>query len=284
MTGRVEMAIRDDRQAQDRQAQDRQAQVWACLQGVTDPELDEPVTELNFITSAEVDSANRVHVEFRLPTYWCAANFSFLMADDMRRAVSALDWVEGVSVLLGEHMYADKINAGLAKGRSFQETFGVEADGNLDELRQTFLVKAFQRRQVALINHLAGVGHPPETIVSLTLAELGCLPVDDEGGKLVRRYLERRAVVGPVRDDGPAFVDAAGARLRADGFATYVAGLRRVGVNAEFNSALCRGLLSVRFDLDTPFVPRAHALPVSAEATHALMPVTSAVNVQSRAR
>lgn len=268
MTGRVEMAVRDDRQAQDRQAQDRQAQVWACLQGVTDPELDEPVTELNFVTRAEVDSANRVHVEFRLPTYWCAANFSFLMADDMRRAVGALDWVEGVSVVLGEHMYADKINAGLAKGLSFQETFGVEADGNLDELRQTFLVKAFQRRQVALINHLTGVGHPPETIVSLTLAELGCLAVDDEGGELVRRYLERRAVVGPVRDDAPAFVDAAGARLRADGFAAYVAGLRRVGVNAEFNSALCRGLLSVRFDLDTPFVPRAHASPVSAVAQH----------------
>ena len=65
-------------------------------------------------------------------------------------------------------------------------------------LRQTFLVKAFQRRQVALLNHLVGVGHSPETIVSLTLMELGCLPVDDEGEKLVRRYLERRAVVGPA--------------------------------------------------------------------------------------
>jgi metal-sulfur cluster biosynthetic enzyme len=271
MTGRVEMTAGDD----------RQAQVWACLQGVTDPELDEPVTELNFVTRAEVDSTNRVHVEFRLPTYWCAANFSFLMADDMRRAVSALDWVEGVSVVLGEHMYADKINAGLAKGLSFQETFGVEADGNLDELRQTFLVKAFQRRQVALINHLTGVGHPPETIVSLTLAELGCLPVDDEGGRLVRRYLERRAVVGPVRDDVPAFVDAAGAQLKADGFATYVAGLRRVGVNAEFNGALCRGLLSVRFDLETPFVPRSQASPPSAGATHVPPPIMSATGVQS---
>jgi len=38
-------------------------------------------------------------------------------------------------------MYADKINAGLANGLSFQETFGTEADGDLDDLRQTFLVK-----------------------------------------------------------------------------------------------------------------------------------------------
>src|SRR5712664_3585841 len=100
---------------QNRQSHDRQAEIWACLQGVMDPELDESVTDLNFVTKADVDSENRVHIEFRLPTYWCAANFSFLMADDMRCAVSALDWVKGVSIVLGEHMYADKINAGLAR-------------------------------------------------------------------------------------------------------------------------------------------------------------------------
>jgi metal-sulfur cluster biosynthetic enzyme len=243
----------------DRRTDVRQAQVWACLQGVTDPELDESVVDLNFVTRADVDPMNRVHIEFRLPTYWCAANFSFLMADDMRSAVSALDWVEGVSVVLGEHMYADKINAGLARGLSFQETFGAEADGSLDELRQAFLIKAFQRRQVALLNHLTGLGHQPDTIVSVTLAELARLPVDDEGEKLVRRYLERRSVVGPTRAASPAFVDAAGVPLTAGGFAAYVSGLRRVGVNAEFNSALCRGLLSVRFDLETPFVPRSRS-------------------------
>jgi len=93
----------------------------------------------------------------------------------------------------------------------------------------------------------------------LTLAELESLPGDDNGGKLVRRYLERRAVVGPVHPDAFAFVDAEGARLKAENLSTYVSGLRRVGVNAEFNSALCRGLLSVRFDLETPFVPKSKA-------------------------
>ena len=237
----------------------REAEIWTCLQGVTDPELDESVTELNFITKVDVGPGNRVHIEFRLPTYWCAADFSFLMADDMRRAVGALDWVEGVSVVLGEHMYADKINAGLAEGLSFQETFGAEADGSLDDLRQTFLVKAFQRRQAALLNHLAAMGLPPEIVVALPLAELESLSGDDEGGKLVRRYIERRSVVGPVHPDAFAFVDADGARLEAEKLSTYVSGLRRVGVNAEFNSALCRGLLSVRFDLETPFVPKSKA-------------------------
>jgi metal-sulfur cluster biosynthetic enzyme len=246
-----------------RSRDDRQAQIWACLQGVMDPELDEAVTELNFVTRAEVDLADCVHIEFRLPTYWCAANFSFLMADDMRRAVGALDWVQGVSVVLGEHMYADKINAGLAGGRSFQETFGAEADGSLDDLRQTFLVKAFQRRQVAVLTHLIALGHSAAEIASLTLTDLGCLQLDDTGEKLRQRYLERRAVVGPVQGDAPAFVDAKGARLNADGLAGYVSGLRRVGVNAEFNGALCRGLLAARFDLETPFVPKSKAVPAS---------------------
>jgi metal-sulfur cluster biosynthetic enzyme len=255
MTGHAE----HDEQTQGRLAEDRQAEVWACLQGVTDPELDESVTELNFVTKVDVDPENRVRIEFRLPTYWCAANFSFLMADDMRRVVKALDWVEDVNVVLGEHMYADRINAGLAKGLSFQETFGAEADGSLDDLRQTFLVKAFQRRQAALLNHLVGAAHLPATIVDLTLAELDDLPVDNEGEKLVRRYFERRAVVGRPNPDALAFVDAAGARLKADGLSTYLSGLRRIGVNAEFNGALCRGLLSVRFDLETPFVSKSKA-------------------------
>lgn len=260
MSGRIARSLPErDRQVEPGQIEKRQVELWARLQGVTDPELDESVVDLNFVTKADVDATNHVHIEFRLPTYWCAANFSFLMADDMRRAVAALDWVRSVSVVLREHMYADKINAGLAQGLSFQETFGVEADGDLEDLRRTFLVKAFQRRQVALLNHLTGIGHAPEMITALTLAELRCLPVDDEGDRLRQRYLDRRDVVAAGDDEMPAFVDAAGSQLGVDGFAAYVAGLRRVGVNAEFNSALCRGLLSVRFDLETPFVPKSRA-------------------------
>ena len=99
------------------------------------------------------------------------------------------------------------------KGLSFQETFGAEADGNLDDLRRTFLVKAFQRRQAALLNHLIGAGHDAAAIVEPDARRsLIGLPVDDEGAKLVRRYLERRAVVGPLHPDALAFVDADGER------------------------------------------------------------------------
>jgi metal-sulfur cluster biosynthetic enzyme len=231
---------------------DRKAEVWRRLETVTDPELDEPVTQLEFVTGADVDADNRVHIEFRLPTYWCAANFSFLMADDMRNAVKDLPWVADVSIVLREHMYADKINAGLARGLNFQETFGAEADSDLDELRRTFLLKAFQRRQAALLAHLIGEGRNAVGLVEMTLGELVELEIDDAGARLRRRYIERRPTVSDSLATSRAFVDADGDPLQAETLSTYVRTLRRVDVNAEFNSALCRGLLHARFDTETP--------------------------------
>jgi len=247
-------------------AEARRDQVWARLATVMDPELDESVTELNFVTHADVDARNRVHIGFRLPTYWCAANFSYLMADDMRRAVAAIDWVEGVEVTLGEHMYADKINAGLAQGRSFQETFGEEADGDVEEVRRTFLVKAFQRRQYAILNYLVAAGHSSEALVAMTMAELEALELDAEGARLRQRYFDRREVVGPAPPDAQAFVTSDASKLNCEGLTKYLSGLRRIGVNAEFNGALCRGLLAVRFDLETPLASRACSTKASSAA------------------
>jgi metal-sulfur cluster biosynthetic enzyme len=235
---------------------DRLAEVWQRLEGVTDPELDESVTEMDFVTTVEVDAQDRVHIGFRLPTYWCAANFAFMMADDMRRAVLALPWVKDVGIVLGEHMYADTINQGVAAGKSFQEAFGAEADGNLEEVRRTFLLKAFQRRQEALLLHLVGAGHPIAWLAGLRLGELAELPVDATGGRLVARYLERRGIMGEADAQALAFVTVTGERLPVEGFDAYVRALRRVRVNAEFNGALCRGLLAARFDTTTPFTPK----------------------------
>ncbi len=72
---------------------DRREEVWSALDVVTDPEIDESVVSLDFVTELKIDSSNRVEIEFRLPTYWCAPNFAFLMASDMRDAVTALEWV-----------------------------------------------------------------------------------------------------------------------------------------------------------------------------------------------
>jgi metal-sulfur cluster biosynthetic enzyme len=65
-------------------------EVWSALSAVTDPEIDESVTSLEFVSSVRIESGNKVRIEFRLPTYWCAPNFAFLMASDMRDAVTQL--------------------------------------------------------------------------------------------------------------------------------------------------------------------------------------------------
>ena len=174
------------------------------------------------------------------------------MADDMRKAVKELPWVAEVSIVLGEHMYADKINAGLARGLSFQETFGAEADGDLDELRRTFLLKAFQRRQAALLAHLMEAVRDAAELVEMTLSELVDLEISEAGARLRTRYLERCPTVSGPLATSRAFVDADGDPLQAETLSAYVRTLRRVDVNAEFNSALCRGLLHARFDTETP--------------------------------
>ena len=230
--------------------EDRRAEVWDRLRGVIDPELDESVVDLGFVTYVDVEAGEKVRVGFRLPTYWCAANFSYLMADDMRLAVGALPWVGEVEVTIGEHMYAEKINEGL-KRASFAEAFGDEADDDLGALRRTFLVKAFQRRQSALLDHLIAAGFSAAQLADMSLEELSAADLDDAGSALRRRYFERRGVVGEA-DAGRAFVDAEGERLQAETLGVYMRAMRRVGVNAEFNGALCRGLLRERFGLDAP--------------------------------
>ena len=223
--------------------EDRAAQVQACLATVMDPELDESVTELGFVTAVALLDDGEVDISFRLPTYWCAANFAFLMADDMRRVVDTLPWVSRVSVHLHEHMYADEINRGVAAGGGFQASFGAAAEGGLESLRLTFELKAFQRRQAALLQHLLDAGIAPEALVTLDRDALPSLAVDAEGARLATRYLERRSVVAGEL----AFVDSDGRALGAASLATYLRGLVRININAEFNGALCRGLLAVRY-------------------------------------
>jgi metal-sulfur cluster biosynthetic enzyme len=225
---------------------EREAEVRRALDRVTDPELDEPVTDLRFIDRLTIQN-NTVSIGFRLPTYWCAANFAFLMADDMRREVSALPWVHDVSVTLGEHMYADKINHGLRNGLSFRDTFGNEASAELHELRRTFLVKAFQRRQEALLRALLKQNLTPGELVIMTLHDLTVLPLDADTTGIRQRYLDRRGVC--AGDSQPlAFVDAQGEPIGAESLPGYLQALGRVTINAEFNGALCRGLLAARFN------------------------------------
>src|SRR5215831_19045186 len=115
----------------------RQEEVYGQLAKVSDPELDQPLTELGFIGGVGIDG-NTVTVRFRLPTFWCAANFAFMMAADIRERVSELPWVERVDVQLQDHFFDQEINDGVNCGKTFVETFPLLATDQLSELRETF--------------------------------------------------------------------------------------------------------------------------------------------------
>ena len=225
----------------------RTQQVWAALGSVTDPEIDESVTSLEFITLVRIESGNRVHIEFRLPTYWCAPNFAFLMASDMRDAVAELPWVENVTVGLLDHFSAEMINRSVALRQDFRDAFPGETDDDLSEIRKKFLGKAFERRQELLLRDLMANGYRPAWITRISLHELMELPLNNEGAALRKLYLFIwRKVHRDRTDEHLAFTTVDGAPLDPDTFPMYLRKLAGVRRNAEFNGFICRSLLAAR--------------------------------------
>jgi metal-sulfur cluster biosynthetic enzyme len=225
----------------------REAAVWDAVAAVCDPELDEPVTEMGFVERIEVGEDGLVRLDFRLPTYWCSPNFAFLMLDGVRRAVEALPWRPRHRITLHDHLFAEQVNQGVAAGRRFQDIFEELAPGeNLDALALKFQMKAFQRRQEALLGSLREAGWSPSEMLALDRSSL-----DDPPKALSAvfvRYAEAFAARFPKAEGGdPVIVDWDGVAVDVAGFAEHLARLRLVRINMEFNGALCRGLKEVRY-------------------------------------
>ena len=245
-------------------------QVWQTIRAVTDPELDESIADLGFIQSLVITASppdacapncSDVHITFRLPTYWCAANFAFIMAEDLRERVAQLPWVDEVRVELADHFTAGEINHGLAAGKSFSESFPDEGGGDLKDLRLLFRLKAFQRRQYGLLRYLLAIsGDTPEArakILAMTITRLRDYPLhDDEGVKLRIAYLEIRpeflrpplpsSSVSDAASDSLAFILPNGKPIDPAGLDAHLRELRRTTTNIEFNAALCSSLLKSR--------------------------------------
>ena len=226
------------------------SEVWARLATVTDPELDESVTDLGFVELVTVHGDGGVDIVFRLPTYWCSANFAFLMADDMRRAVSTLPWVRQARPQLRDHMVAREINHGVSEGKSFADALKEFAPGgSLDDLREKFRRKAFERRQEFMILALRGLGYEDPAICRMTLGTYDGVdfgPGDVSRQKLRYRELLVQRHLAHLPDDR-AFVTYEGDTFRRHELIPYLQRLRGVRINMEFNSSLCRGLLAARY-------------------------------------
>jgi metal-sulfur cluster biosynthetic enzyme len=225
----------------------RREEVYGQLAKVCDPELDQPLTELGFISGVSIDG-NAVTVHFRLPTFWCAANFAFMMAADIRERLSELPWVERVDVRLQDHFFDQEINAGVNGGKTFVDTFPGLSTDNLDELRETFRVKALLARQERLLRFLLALGWPEDAIVAIRVGDLPGLPLSSEGTALAERYraiLQERGLASDAA--APAFVHPDGRPIDRPEVRAHLHHAQRTRLSLEFNAAFCRGLLKTRY-------------------------------------
>jgi metal-sulfur cluster biosynthetic enzyme len=219
------------------------SRILSALGEVRDPELDEPITSLGFVASCTVSAGGDVEVHLRLPTYFCAPNFAFLMVADAYDVVSAIDGVRRTEVVLEDHFAAETINSGVAARAGFARSFDGEAVGELHELRADFLRKAALAGTDLVCRPLLAAGADPAALARLSLGEV---PPSRE----LDRLRERRAELGlPAGDDALLVVDpATGAAIGEDALPLHLRRARTTRINVEANASVCRGMLHHRYD------------------------------------
>ncbi|MBU4215684.1 MAG: iron-sulfur cluster assembly protein [Actinobacteria bacterium] len=206
-----------------------------------DPELDEPITDLGFVTERVVTGGD-VLVRLRLPTAFCSPSFAYLMASDAEDAIASLPGVASVQVLLDDHHDSEQINAGVAARKGFVAAYPQEATAELGELRRTFQVKA----HTAYIERVCTVmlrEHGWE-VADLGRLTLGDLPTEGVREGLVRR---RNALGLATSTDSRVMVDEDGTPWPADRIELRLRFAKAIRVSIDGNAHFCRALLRTRY-------------------------------------
>ena len=219
------------------------SQVRAALDAVRDPELDTSIVELGFVSGCAVESDGTVRVRLRLPTFFCAPNFAYLMVADAYDAVSRVDGVTGVDIVLEDHFAAPEINAGVAARAGFVAAFDGLAERELGDLRREFLRKAMLAAQDRVVRPLVSAG--------VQLNELAALRLGDVPDTTDRdRLRARRVELGiPSGDGDPLLVHVDGSTVAPGDVALHVRRAHTVRVSIDANGEYCRQLLSERYGL-----------------------------------
>jgi metal-sulfur cluster biosynthetic enzyme len=213
-----------------------------ALETVRDPELDEPITSLGFVASCTVSADGDARVRLRLPTYFCAPNFAYLMVADAYDAVSALPGVRSTEVVLEDHFASDAINGGVAAQAGFARSFDGEAVGELHQLRADFLRKAVMAGTDQVCRPLLAAGADPAALLAMTLGEL-------PPSRALDRLRSRRAELGlPAGEDAPLLIDpSTGDLVEMGALPLHLRRARLTRVSIEANSGICRGMLRHRY-------------------------------------
>jgi len=214
----------------------------AALTTVRDPELDEPITTLGFVASCTVSPDGQAEVRLRLPTYFCAPNFAFLMVADAYDAVTGVQGVTGAEVVLEDHFASEAINAGVAAQAGFVKSFDGEAVAELTDLRAQFLRKAVLAGTDLVCRPLVAAGVTPAELLVLTL---GAVPASPEAARLRRR----RAELGLPSDDGaPLLIDpATGEQVSEINVPLHLRKARVTQAGMEANASMCTGMFRARY-------------------------------------
>jgi len=216
--------------------------ILAALAEVRDPELDEPITVLGFVASADVSHDGEAEVHLRLPTYFCAPNFAYLMVADAYDAVSGLDGVRRTEVILDDHFAADAINGGVAARAGFARSFAGEAVGELDGLRADFVRKSVMAGTDQVCRPLVQAGATPDDLAAITLGEVPASPALD-------RLRRRRTELGlPAGDDAPLLIEpSSGDPIGPAAVPLHLRRARLTRTSLDANTGVCRGMLQHRY-------------------------------------
>jgi len=221
--------------------------VWEALRTVRDPELDNDVVSLDFVASLEVDENRVAHVRLRLPTYFCAPNFAFLMVADAWDAVSTVAGLDDVDVELIDHFAADAINRGVAARAGFVHSMAGtevgEAVEELDTLRRQFTERALMAGTDLVVRPMVKEGRTPEELAAMTLGEA------PPSADLTRLRSRRRELGIPSSDDDPLVVDPSGRKVGVEALPLHLRKARSFQVGVDANTSICRGQLAVRYGL-----------------------------------
>src|SRR3989449_2831263 len=121
---------------------DLKERILRALSTVTDPELDEPITDLGFVKDLSVSEEGEVSLDLVTSTFWCSPNFVYLMLEEARDVVCRIPGITGVRVQLEGHHDSNRINGGIHSGRSVSECYASEGNGDLGELKRPIHTRA----------------------------------------------------------------------------------------------------------------------------------------------
>src|SRR5256885_11365428 len=113
---------------------DLKERILRALSTVTDPELDEPITDLGFVKDLSVSEEGEVSLDLVTSTFWCSPNFVYLMLEEARDVVCRIPGITGVRVQLEGHHDSNRINGGNKPRPSFSASYSSEATGGAGQL------------------------------------------------------------------------------------------------------------------------------------------------------